>query len=152
MPYRYIINFYCKLRLRLSTHSVASAINKSNQKHSNKQIKKWYPYLRYCPIALGKSFHCFLKMLTIFRTTTFIIYNSQFIITFRHPQKSKGERKSVKFQCRMKSILIICFGFFIRPSKFYTLSKDDYLPNQLPFLQISSDYKTTFDLVIQNKK
>jgi hypothetical protein len=29
-----------KLQLRLSIHSVASAINKSNQKHPNKQIKK----------------------------------------------------------------------------------------------------------------
>jgi hypothetical protein len=29
----------------------------------------------------------------IFRTTTLIIHNSPSIITFRHPQKSKGERK-----------------------------------------------------------
>lgn len=94
------------------------------------------PLLRASADALGKYLHCFLKMPPIFRTTKLIIHNSPFIITFRHPQKSKGVRKSVKFQCRMKSIFIIEFGFFIRPSKFYTLSKDDPLPIQLSFLQI----------------
>ena len=139
MPYRYKTNFFCNWNTKSWTLFVASAINKSNQKHPNKQIKKWYTYLRYCPIALGRIMLCFLKMPPIFTTILQINTNNRFHRTFKHPQKSKEERKSVKFQCRMKSIFIIWFGFFIRPSKFYTLSQDDHIPNQLPFLHISSD-------------
>jgi len=139
MPYRYKTNFFCNWNTKSWTLFVASAINKSNQKHQNKQIKKWYPYLRFCPIALGKCFHCFLKRLPFFTTTFRIITYIRFHRTVKPPQKSKSARKSVKFQCRMKSIFIIWFGFFIRPSKFYTLSQDDHIPNQLPFLHISSD-------------
>ena len=81
------------------------------------------PLLWAAADALGKCLHYFLKMPPIFKTTKLIIHNSRFIITFRHPQKSKGERKSVKFQCRMKSIFIIGFGFSSVPQNFTPFPK-----------------------------
>ena len=102
---------------------VASSHHKSNQKIHSQEIKKWYPYLRYCHIALRKFLHCFLKMLSIFRTNKFIIHNSQFIITFRHPQKSNPIRKSIKFSSRMKSFFIVWCCFFIRPKNLIPFPK-----------------------------
>ena len=81
------------------------------------------PLLWAAADALSKCLHYFLKMPPIFKTTKLIIHNSPFIITFRHPQKSKGERKSVKFQCRMKSIFIIGFGFSSVPQNFTPFPK-----------------------------
>ena len=56
------------------------------------------PLLRASADALGKCLHCFLKMTPIFRTTKLIIHNSPFIITFRHPQKSKEKEMATKKQ------------------------------------------------------
>ena len=96
--------------------------------------------------------HCFLKMLSIFTTPFRLHSNCRFHRTTKHPQKSNPIRKSVKFQCRMKNFFIVFFGFFIRLSKFYTLSENDHLPNQNPILQIKSDDTRTISLDIQNKK
>ena len=66
--------------------------------------------------------HCFLKMLSIFRTTFRLNWKTSFHKTIRHPQKS-NPRKSIKFCGRIKSISIVCFGFFIHPKNLITFPK-----------------------------
>lgn len=102
---------------------VASSHHKSNQKIRSQEIKKWYPYLRYCHIALGKSLHCFLKILSIFTTTFRLNWNFRFRRTIKHPQKSNPIRKSIKFSSRMKSFYIVWCGFFIRPKNLIPFPK-----------------------------
>ena len=102
---------------------VASSHHKSNQKICSQEIKKWYPYLRYCHIALRKYLHCFLKMLSIFSTTFRLKSNSKFHWTIKHPQKSNSRWKSIKFSSRMKSIFIVWCCFFIRPKNLIPFPK-----------------------------
>ena len=57
---------FCKLKTVNWTLFQASAFPLKQSETSQKANKKWYPYLRYCHIALGSMMHCFLKMLHIF--------------------------------------------------------------------------------------
>ena len=84
MPYISATNNFKQLKLRQLNNYLASAINKSNQKIPISKYKN-DTLAPATANALGKYLHCFLKMLSIFSTTT--IYNYPFIITFKHPQK-----------------------------------------------------------------
>ena len=93
------------------------AIRKSIQAN-----KKRSPCPRFCPVALGKSLHCFLEMPYIFITTNFVIHNSQFIIKFRHPQKTSS-KKECEISLRDENQCYLKFGFFIPPQNFTPFPK-----------------------------
>jgi hypothetical protein len=66
--------------------------------------------------------------------------------------KIKFYKKECEISMSDEKHFFFLIGFFIHPSKFHTLSQDDYFPNQHPILLSKSDYTRTIIWKFQNKK
>ena len=125
--------------------SMASTFpQKSNQNHPSKQIKKRYPCLRSCPIALGIIMHWFCECRPSLTILILAIHYSNKVMDCTHNIKSKKEYEFLKQKNNWNGVFFSFFCFknphpFRKPpsskstslpSKNFRLYNDNWLMNQ----------------------